>query len=244
MLITFLYHRVGSGKYANSKELIENQLLYLSKKYNIVLPGEKVSLFKINICLTFDDGFYDFYHFVYPILKKLKIKALLSVPVHFILDHTTIDPQTRLSISFKDAMNSPLEKAPFCTWEELKEMSDSKLVQIASHSYNHKSLTDNNIDIDLEIVNSKKILEEKLKTKISTFVYPLGKFNDQIHKKVKEHYKFAMRIGTGINFSWQNINSITYRIMSDNLTTMKQNLKLKRFISYFWFFFLNTFRKR
>ncbi len=246
MLLTFLYHRIGDGKFANSKNLVENHLAYLAKKFNIVLPGNKLKFFKLNICLSFDDGFYDFYHYVFPILKKLKIKALLSIPIKYILEKTTIDPQTRLSVSYKDAMQEKnyLNKAPFCTWQEIKEMSDSKLVQIASHSYNHLSLIDNDVDLDLEIIQSKKILQEKLNTQINTFVYPLGKFNEQIHSKVKQHYKYVMRIGTGINFTWQNINSITYRILSDNLKTKKQNLKLKRFISYFWFFFLNTFRKR
>jgi len=246
MLLTFLYHRVGNGKYANSKNLLKNHLLHLAKNFNIVLPGDKLNILKLNICFSFDDGFYDFYHYVFPFLKKLKIKAVLAIPIKFILEKTNIDSQTRLSVSYKEAMqkNIYLKKAPFCTWEEIKEMNNSKLVQIASHSYNHLSLLDNKIDLDLEIIHSKKILEKKLKTQINTFVYPLGKFNEEIHNKVKQHYKYAMRIGTGINFTWQNINSITYRIMSDNLKTKKQNLKLKRFISYFWFFFLNTFRKR
>jgi peptidoglycan/xylan/chitin deacetylase (PgdA/CDA1 family) len=246
MLLTFLYHRIGEEKFANSKDIIETHLSYLSKKYNIVLPGDKLNLFKLNICLSFDDGFYDFYHYVFPILKKLKIKALLAVPVKFILEKTNIDSKTRLLVPYKDAIQEEVyrTKAPFCTWQELKEMHDSKLVQIASHSYNHISLIENNINLDLEIIESKRILQHKLKTDINTFVYPLGKFNEEIHSKVKQHYKYAMRIGTGINFTWQNINSITYRVLSDNLVTKKQNLKLKRFISYFWFFFLNTFRKR
>ena len=96
----------------------------------------------------------------------------------------------------------------------------------------------------MEIIKSKEIIEKKLKTEITTFVYPMGKFNERIHKKVKEHYKYAMRLGSAINFSWQNISSITYRVMSDNLKTKNENLKLKNYISYFWFFFLNTFRRR
>lgn len=246
MLLTFLYHRIGDGKYSNSKNLIENHLIYLSKKFNIVLPGDKLNLFKLNICLSFDDGFFDFYLYVFPILKKLNIKAVLSIPIKFILDDTNLDHQTRLLVSYKEAMQEEIykNKAPFCTWREIKEMSDSKLVQIASHSYSHVNLIEKDIDLDKEIIESKKTLEERLNTKINTFVYPLGKFNEEIHNIVKRHYKYAMRIGTGINFTWQNINSITYRIMSDNLKTKNENLKLKRFVSYFWFFFLNSFRKR
>ena len=246
MLLTFLYHRINEGKYANSEKLLLEHLNYLTTRYNIVLPGDKLSLFKLNVCLTFDDGFFDFYKIVFPLLKKLNIKALIAVPTKYILKTTTQKDLVRISVPFKDAMRDTVykTKAPFCSFEELKEMLDSKLVQIASHSYNHVSLIEKDIDLYLEIIESKKILEEKLNTKIDTFVYPFGKFNKNVHKEVKKHYKYAMRLGTAINFSWQNISSIIYRIDSDNLKSKNENFKLKRFISYFWFFFLNTFRKR
>lgn len=246
MLLTFLYHHIGFGKYSNSINLLEENLAYLSKKYNIVLPKDKIDFFKLNICLTFDDAFFDFYHFVFPILKKLKIKALLAVPVKFILDDTNIDQNIRLSVSYKEAFEKEiyLKKAPFCTWNELKEMSDSKLVQIASHSYNHQNLIDKNIDLDLEIIQSKKILEEKLQTKINTFVYPFGKFNKEIHNKVKKNYKFIMRIGSSFNLTWQNMNHMTYRIISDNLQMKDENLKFFKFANYLWNFLSNTIRKR
>jgi len=246
MLLTFLYHRINNGKNANSKGIIEEHITYLAKKYNIVLPGDKMNPFRLNLCLSFDDGYYDFYHYIFPLLKKLKIKALLAVPINFIVEKTNIDPNIRLLVPSQDSVKKDiyLSKAPFCTWQEIKEMHDSKLVQIASHSYNHENLLDDNVDLDLEIIESKKYLEEKLKAKIDTFVYPLGKFNEEIHAKVREHYKFVMRIGSAINFSWQNINSITYRIISDNLKSKTENLHPKKYISYLWFFFLNSFRKR
>ncbi|HEU64066.1 MAG: Poly-beta-1,6-N-acetyl-D-glucosamine N-deacetylase [Candidatus Anoxychlamydiales bacterium] len=245
MLLTFSYHRINSDKYSNSYKIIEDHLTYIAKKYRVVLPKDKLNPFKLNICLSFDDAFYDFYKYVYPLLKKLQIKAILAIPIKYILESTSVDDEIRLNVPYKDAMKKNIYKtqAPFCTWQEIKEMVDSNLVEIASHSYNHINLIDSK-NLDLEIIKSKEILEKKLKTEITTFVYPMGKFNEEIHKKVKKHYKYAMRLGSAINFSWQNISSITYRIMSDNLKTKNENLKLKNYISYFWFFFLNTFRRR
>nr|NGX33129.1 hypothetical protein [Candidatus Anoxychlamydiales bacterium] len=183
--------------------------------------------------------------YVYPLLKKLRIKAVLAIPIKYILETTNVDDEIRLNVPYKDAMKDDVykTKAPFCSWQEIKEMASSNLVEIASHSYNHVNLI-NSKNLDLEIIKSKEIIEKKLQTEITTFVYPMGKFNEKIHKKVKEHYKYAMRLGSAINFSWQNISSITYRVMSDNLKTKNENLKLKNYISYFWFFFLNTFRRR
>ena len=79
MLLTFLYHRIGKDKYSNSIEMIESNLSYLAKKYKIVVPGDKLSVFKINICLTFDDAYFDFYHYIFPILKKLISLAIFSI---------------------------------------------------------------------------------------------------------------------------------------------------------------------
>ncbi|NGX52819.1 MAG: Poly-beta-1,6-N-acetyl-D-glucosamine N-deacetylase [Candidatus Anoxychlamydiales bacterium] len=245
MLLTFSYHRINSDKYSNSYKIIEEHLTHIASKYKVVLPGDKLNPFKLNICLSFDDAFYDFYKYVYPLLKKLQIKAVLALPIKYILDSTNVDDEIRLNVPYKDAMKDDIykTKAPFCSWQEIKEMVDSNLVEMASHSYNHVNLI-NSKNLDLEIIKSKEIIEKKLQTEITTFVYPMGKFNEKIHEKVKEHYKYAMRLGSAINFSWKNISSITYRVMSDNLKTKNENLKVKNYISYFWFFFLNTFRRR
>ncbi len=245
MLLTFSYHRINSDKYSNSYKIFKNHLMHIANKYKVVLPKDKLNPFKINICLSFDDAFYDFYKYVFPLLKKFKLKAILAVPIKYILETTSIKDDIRLSVPYKDAMKGDIykTKAPFCSWQEIKEMVDSNLVEVASHSYNHVNLITSN-NLSLEIIKSKEILEKKLNTEITTFVYPMGKFNEKVHKMVKLHYKYAMRLGSAINFSWQNISSITYRIMSDSLKTKNENLKLKNYISYFWFFFLNSFRRR
>jgi peptidoglycan/xylan/chitin deacetylase (PgdA/CDA1 family) len=245
MNLTFLYHRINDEKNSNSEEKIKEHLEYLAHHYKIILPGEKISFFKKNITLTFDDGYFDFYYYVYPLLKKLKIKAQLAIPVKFIVESTKIDPKTRFGVSYKSAMKEPfLQKVPFCTWEEIREMVGSGLVSIASHSFSHKNLLESDADLELEILESKKIIEEKIKQKISTFVYPMGKFNEKVHLHILKHYKYVMRIGSTFNLSWKNFNNVTYRILSDNLKSKDENLKCFAFISYLWFYILNTFRGR
>lgn len=246
MLFTFLYHRVGSGKYCNSKEMFENHFSYLKKKYKIVVPGDKLSPLETSICLTFDDGYFDFYHFIFPILKKLNIKAVLAIPVKYILESTYTDPIKRLDVAMGVSTKDEIYKtlAPFCTWQELEEMTKSGLVHIASHSYSHKNLLCEEVNLELEIIESKKMIQNRLNIEVPTFVYPLGKFDKDIHKITLDHYKYAMRIGSAFNFSWQNINKISYRIISDNLKSVDQSFRFSKFISYTWFFGLNTIRGR
>ena len=197
MILIYLYHQI------NQKKIFENHLSFLASKYKIILPQEKSSFFKISVCLSFDDATEDFYHSVYPLLKKYQAKALLAVPVKFI------------------------EKKGYCTWEQIIEMHNSPYVQIASHSFSHVNLLDKDVDLDLELKTSKRILEEKLNGEISTFVYPYGKMNRKLQKEVKKYYKYVMRIGSAAQFSWKQL---LYRIPSDDF--LNQNCRHAKLIKY------------
>jgi peptidoglycan/xylan/chitin deacetylase (PgdA/CDA1 family) len=254
MLLTLLYHRILLHKNGNTFSLMEKHLSFLASHYSIVVPGDPLSSQtplsprSSQICLTFDDATFDFYHYIFPLLKKLQIKAVLSVPVGEILKAPLSSPSlTPLSLPnsmLPENRLTSFDQNRFCSWKELKEMAESNLVHIASHSYSHKSLLSKDIDLHLEIIKSKEILEEKLNIPITTFVYPLGKFSSSIHNLVKKHYPYVMRIGSSINFSWQNANGMIYRIVCDAMKDEKAPLHWKNFPSYFWFFALNTLRCR
>ena len=82
-----------------------------------------------------------------------------------------------------------------------------------------------NFNLTDDIIQSKNILNKKLNTNIDTFVYPFGKMNKQIHNKITEHYKYAMRIGSSINKNW---NNLIYRIDADYL--WQNNIKISNIL--------------
>lgn len=232
MVLVFLYHKIGNEKYAIPINILEKQLLSFKKKYNIVIPGEKLRFFKLNICITFDDGYFDFYHLVFPLLKKHQIKAVLSIPIKYILEKSQKKIEDRLGpTSFKK-----INKDTFCTWQEIKEMVDSKYVEIASHSYSHNNLTNSN-NLEKEVISSKQVIEEKIKKKIFIFTYPFGKFNQKVHRLTKKHYQYIMRIGNTFNLGWKNSNNMIYRVSSNEVN-------IKNFIFYFFKYIINVIRKR
>ncbi len=71
------------------------------------------------VMLTFDDGYESFYKNVFPMLKLYKIPALLAIVTSWIDD---------------PAQSS--EYGKLMTWQQIKEVSDSPYVDIASHSLN------------------------------------------------------------------------------------------------------------
>lgn len=246
MLLTLLYHRVGDIKYSNSYEMFIEHLYYIKENYPVVIPGDALFPFRLQICLSFDDAYFDFYHYLFPLLKKWNLKAVLSVPVGFIQKSTHIPSHKRLKVSYKEAINKEVirTKVPYCTWEELQEMADSRLIHFASHGYHHKNLLEEQIDLQKEIVLSKEILEQKLGTPIQTFVYPFGKFDRIIHRCVKKYYPYVMRIGSSINYDWQNFSGMIYRVQGDGLFIKNDPFQLNQWPSYLYRLILNTLRMR
>lgn len=221
MLTALLYHKIGLSKYGNSLEMLEEHFLEIAKRYPTTLPGGP--LYKgMNVCITFDDAFFDFYHHVFPLLQKYNLKALLAVPTAYIPEKTTLSPLERLEkIHILPDKPPPIPSPAFCTWNELKELSLSPLIQIASHSVHHRPLTAPSIDPEYELLASKTELEEKLGIPITTFVYPFGLMNKQVHTLAKKHYSYIFRIGNALNRTWYNTNSLLYRMSGDALLSPK-----------------------
>ena len=214
-MLTLLYHRVGGGKHANSLETLDQHFAWISKRFQTVLPGDAT---KGSICLTFDDASFDFYHFVFPLLKKYKMRALLGVVTRYVLEKSDLSAEERLSVPYTMAMQDGFfdTKAPFCTWEELREMVKSGLVEVASHSHMHCNLTFPFVDLNREVVQSREILEAKLPQTVSSFIYPFGKVNERVHTFVSTHYAFAFRIGNGANRGWSQKKPLM-RVSCDNM---------------------------
>ncbi len=97
--------------------------------------GEKTLPDK-SILLTFDDGYESFYTFVYPLLKTFNFPAVLGVVGSW------IDAKEEGKTIIYGSKTISAEK--FLTWSQIKEMADSGLVEIASHTFAlHKGIVAN-----------------------------------------------------------------------------------------------------
>ena len=74
------------------------------------------------IILTFDDGYYNNYIYVYPLLKKYNMKIVMSI-----IGKST-DDFSRVSDINLDYSH--------VTWDEINEMKQSGYVEIQNHTYN------------------------------------------------------------------------------------------------------------
>ena len=225
-----MYHHVNSDRCSNEYSIFESHLAYISENMTAVFPSDE-RLEKNSICLVFDDGYFDFYHLIYPLLKKYKLKVLLGVVPSVTLDKTDKSIQARLAPEHNHLF-SEYKNGTFCTYEELKEMQDSGLVRIASHSLTHVNLLEDGVNLRAELQESQALLEKKLGTKVESFIFPFGKYNQAVLDETKKYYKYAFRIGNGVNPDFSGVSGVIYRIDADNLKDASSIFSFKNMLKF------------
>lgn len=134
------------------------------------------------------------------------------------------------------------QQAPFCTFEECREMAASGLVHIASHSFSHCSLLGPAVDANDEIIGSKAVLEAKLNTPVESFVYPYGHFTRALQAKVQQHYRYSFRIGSACHRHWEERRGLFYRVDAERLWPQQLALSPALLRGYHRKYWLNQWR--
>jgi peptidoglycan/xylan/chitin deacetylase (PgdA/CDA1 family) len=146
------------------------QMEWLVKNgYHTVFPSELsaamtqgASLPTKPIVLTFDDGYRDFYAAAWPVLKQFGLKSSSGLITSF------IDRGDR-----GDAM--------YMSWNMVKELDQSGMVEFASHTVSHADLTRlSPAQRWTELSKSKEVIEGQLAHPCLSFIYPSGKYNGAI----------------------------------------------------------------
>lgn len=229
MLMNLMYHHLNSDCCSNDAEMFRQHLAHIREHYRSVFPGESPG--KNAVCLTFDDAYADFYYLVFPLLKSFGLKAVLGVPTSVILEKTEEPPEVRMGFRHDDHFAN-YRYGTFCTFEEMREMSDSGLVRFASHSHNHVVLTDLGVDLDQELWESKAILERALELKIDSFVFPFGRYDEDLLKTVRTGYRYAFRIGNAIHNDFSGIGGVNYRVNGDDLTAPDSVFRFRKRLGF------------
>ena len=132
-----MYHSIGenTGKYVISPEMLEEDLKIIKDMGFTTITSADLIAYKEqgtplpekSVILTFDDGYFNNYSYVYPLLKKYNMKAVLSVVGKFTEEYSN--------------SSAPLSnRYSHITYEQIAEVSNSGLMEIASHSYNMHSM--------------------------------------------------------------------------------------------------------
>ncbi|MFM2222076.1 MAG: hypothetical protein RLZZ78_333 [Armatimonadota bacterium] len=128
--------------------------LSLRELHEHLVTGKQVP--ERSVVLTFDDNYLGFYENAWPILKAKNIPSGMFV-------HT-------------DFVGSTSGSHPKMTWDQLKELDATGLVEIGGHTCSHpgdlKSLPE---DVqERELTKSKALLEDQLGHPVPFLAYPVG----------------------------------------------------------------------
>ena len=152
----FLYHQVNPISSSVSPEIFEEHLKII-KKYNMetitISEYYNNNINKNSMLLTFDDGYYDNFKYVFPLLRKYNMKATIFLNTLYIMDKRECEPEIKdnntvnLEAMKKYIKNGNATINQYMSREEIKEMYDSGLVDFQAHSHKHMAVfTDTKIE--------------------------------------------------------------------------------------------------
>lgn len=132
------------------------------------------------VAITFDDGNIDFYNNALPLLKKYNIKATLYIM-------------------------TGIRGVNYVNEEQIKEIDESGLVEIGSHTVYHPNLVKiSETRVREELSVSKDYLEKLLDKEVSGICYPFGDYNERVKNLAREAgYKY------GVSYNHRPQNDIT-----------------------------------
>jgi len=180
-----MYHRFEENKYPSTNikinDFIEHIKILETNKIRFINPNNFEYELKKNkkqrkVLLTIDDGFLSFYQKAWPVLKQKKIPFILFVSTREV-----------------GAYN-------YMTWDQIREISKEKFVEIGNHSHTHEYLVDENRDfITTDIKESMKIFEDELGKNSDFFSYPFGEYSLEFKEIIKSlGFKYAFGQHSGV----------------------------------------------
>lgn len=197
-----MYHVIGYATNDNkylfvTPEAFEEQIKYMyDEGYTFLFPEELSLADSVNkpVVITFDDGYEETYTNAYRVLKKYDAKATLYMVGDYI------------------------DKEGYCTSSQLREMSDSSVFRIYSHTNTHTDLTQKSSEqIEAEFSESNDKIYNVTKREVTSVSYPYGFFDDKTLAQAKRYYKNAFSVNRGRTTRY----SIT-RLTADGNFNMRQ----------------------
>lgn len=146
------------------------------------------------VAITFDDGYLDNLENAYPVLEKYQAKATIYV---------VVDRHDRDWSTYKKAHHNSgeLMREPKLNDAQVKQLADSGLIEIGSHTLTHANLNElDDADCLCELVDAKQQLEQLIAQPVTSFAYPFGIYSDRDVKLARQAgYSNAVTTVEGID---------------------------------------------
>jgi peptidoglycan/xylan/chitin deacetylase (PgdA/CDA1 family) len=169
------------------------------------------------VVITFDDGHVSSYQYAFPLLKKYGFHATYFLYTDF--------------LGARDAL----------TWAQIREMSESGLIDFQAHSKTHSNLVLKAGEeseqryrerIDVEIRQPRDLIQRHLPTHVMHYAYPYGDANEAVIDRLTQagNYKLGLTVNPGGNafFAYPFMLRRTMVFGEHDLATFKAALQVFR----------------
>jgi len=210
-----VYHRFGAtvaDSMTVTTEVFLSQLKIIQESGYTVIPLGQLVDFLLgqgppppprSVVITVDDGHRSVYSDLFPLIEKYRIPATLFL------------------------YPSAISNASYAmTWEQAKEMQQSGLCDVQSHSYWHpnfkkdrKRMTPAEFEksVAVQLTKSKARLEEKLGGKVDMLAWPFGIFDQELMEKAAAAgYRAAFSIERHLAGREDNIMAVPRFLILDS----------------------------
>lgn len=252
--VTFLlFHDIGAAD-------AEKTFVYLAKRYNIISLDDFIRACRTQdagaippaaMVITFDDGHAGNYDLL-PLVRKMRIPVtiflcagIVNTNRHFWFNykHPGVSKEELKRVSNRERIQllaetgySPLKEYPrpqALTKPQIVELKDH--INFQAHTMLHPCLprcTDE--EARVEIIESKKVLENEYSLRINAIAYPNGDYSDRDIELSKEA---GYQCGVTVDFGFNTVKTDLFRIkrLSVNDTGNLDELAVKA--SGVWAFF-------
>ncbi len=162
-----VFHDVPDAKW------FESMIGVLTSSYNVISPEDfytdALDAEKINVLVTFDDGYQSWMDVALPVLGKYGVKGIFFINSGLI-DVAEDEPRA------DTFMKENLLITPKCalSWKGVRTLAHSGQT-IGGHARTHANLTRlQDTELEREITDDKRILEGQLSQSLTDFAYPFG----------------------------------------------------------------------
>ena len=161
----------------------------IPKELQVKISNQLIKDFLKPIILTFDDGYYSNYEYIYPFLKKYNVKASIFI--------------------ITNKIGQEIDGIKYLSWEQCLEMQNSGLVEIFSHSKKHVSYNKLPVrELSDDVKESYELIEEHLgKQDLKVFAYPYGAYTKETVRTLKNN---------GIDFQIYDIGINNFKDLDRN----------------------------
>lgn len=210
-------HELTSQLYQLSIDNFKKQINYLNNNNFISTNVSNIFNKKKHYIITFDDGYEELYQICLKLLNVQNINCLIFLCPIFVKS----------------------KKKGYLSISQIKELSQYKNIEFGSHSYSHKNLQKLSLkELEFEILDSKKWLEDNLNLPIKTFAYPFGMYDYRSLNILKSsNYNHAFNTKFGFVNNKKNNFEIPRIDIWNNDSILDFALKIKGKFNWLNFFY-------